>query len=456
LQEHPDASAGQAGSADGSGAPPTPPVPPALTPDVPVAETPTPTAGRDREPVLDVCRGFALLGILLINIELMRGADLLREIAGAEPQPSGADGIVGFLTGWLAAGKFLSSFAIMFGLGAAMIAGKLWAAGRSPRGLLARRYAFLLLLGLLHMFLLFPGDILFVYGVAGMLLLAFVGVRARTALRWSAGILVVLLVLGLGLAAMMGLASEPPADDPTTVAMEEFFAERADAAVTAHQEGGYGDVVVANAWEALLVQGGTLIVLPWVLALFLFGFAVGRSGLVADLAAHRQRLRTAMLVALPVGLLLNVPTGFLGPMAMGAGFQPRAEFSWVVFLSTGAQIVGAPILAVGYLSAVALLSLRLGVWQPLAAVGRMALTAYLLQSVLALAVFWGLGLYDRFGTAQSMVVVAGIWAVLLVVCPLWMRAFRFGPVEWLWRLWTYGSRPPLRAGGPQAAGERQA
>jgi uncharacterized protein len=76
----------------------------------------------------------------------------------------------------------------------------------------------------------------------------------------------------------------------------------------------------------------------------------------------------------------------------------------------------------------------------------MALTAYLLQSLLALVVFAGLGLYDRLGSAQAMGVVAGIWAVLLVVCPLWMRAFRFGPVEWLWRTWTYGRRPTLRAG----------
>ncbi len=148
------------------------------------APPPSPTAGRAREPILDVCRGFALLGILLINIELMRGPDLYAAFTTASaPETSGADRVVGFFTGWLAAGKFLSSFAIMFGLGAALIAAKQWQAGRSPRGLLARRYAFLLVLGLAHMFLLFPGDILFIYGVAGLGLLAFVRVRARTALN---------------------------------------------------------------------------------------------------------------------------------------------------------------------------------------------------------------------------------------------------------------------------------
>jgi uncharacterized protein len=432
---------GSAASTTGSAAPQASPLP-----DAPAGRAPGPTGAREREPVLDVLRGFALLGILLINVELMRGPVLLRGIAGEGVDVSPADGVVSFATGWLAAGKFLSSFAIMFGLGAALIAGKLWRAGRSPRGLLARRYAFLLVLGLAHMFLLFPGDILFAYGIAGMLLLAFVGVRAKTALWWSGGILAVLLVAGLALTAFMGLIPEPPADDPATVAMEEFFAEREAAAVAAHQEGGYGDVVVANAWEVLFVQTATLILVPWVLALFLFGFAVGRSGIIQNLAAHRARLRKALLVALPLGLVLNLPTGFLGPMALGSGFQPGAEFDWVVFLSTGAQIVGAPILAVGYLSAVALLSLRFGVLRPLAAVGRMALTAYLLQSVLALVVFAGFGLYDRLGAAQAMLVVLGVWAVLLVVCPLWLRRFRFGPVEWSWRTWTYGTRQPLGAG----------
>jgi uncharacterized protein len=440
------------------GAPQPPPASPTVPPPPPEAATgggqptgaratsPGPTSGRAREPILDVCRGFALLGILLINVELMRGPDIYAAFTGEPPEVSGADGVVGFLTGWLAAGKFLSSFAIMFGLGAAMIAGKLWADGRSPRRLLARRYVFLLGLGLAHMLLLFSGDILFLYGLAGLVLLAFVGVRIKTALRWSGGILGVLLVLGVGFTALMGALPEPPADDPAAASMEQFFGERAQNAVTAHQDGTYLDVVVTNAWEVLFIQTGQLIVLPWVVALFLFGFAVGRTGIIQDLPAHRDRLWRAVRIALPLGLLLNLPTGFLGPLAMGAGMQPDAEADPIVLLSTAGQIVGAPILAVGYLGAVALLSLRLGVFRPLAAVGRMALTAYLLQSVLALIAFAGLGLYGRLGTAQAMLVVVAVWSVLLLVCPLWLRRFDFGPVEWIWRAWTYRSPPARRTG----------
>lgn len=403
-----------------------------------------PTGGGEREPILDALRGFALLGILLINIELMRGAELGRTMSGEQTPSTGADAVVHFLTGWLAAGKFISSFAIMFGIGAALIATRSWRSGRAPRPLLARRYLLLLPLGLAHMLLLFPGDILFAYGLAGLVLLVFVGVRARTALLWAGSILAVLLILGVGLSSLAASAAELPADDPAMTAMEDFLEQRREEAVAAHQDGGYGDVIVAHAWEALVLQVVTLLLLPWILALFLMGYAVGRSGVVQDLSGHRRQLRTAMSAGLAIGLPLNIPTGMLGPLSTGAGVQPGGDDGALVILATVGQIVGAPILAVGYLSAVALLCLRIGPIGPLVSVGRMALTAYLLQSTLTLIVFAGFGLYERLTPPQGMLVVFGVWAVLLVVCPLWMSRFRFGPVEWLWRTATYGHRQPMR------------
>jgi uncharacterized protein len=93
---------------------------------------------------------------------------------------------------------------------------------------------------------------------------------------------------------------------------------------------------------------------------------------------------------------------------------------------------------------VALLVLRFGVPRRLAATGRMALTAYLTQSVAALVLFAGFGLYGTLGSATALLAVAGIWALLLIACPVWMRRFRYGPVEWLWRTATYGQRQPMR------------
>lgn len=392
-------------------------------------------------------RGFALLGILLINIELMRGPGFYEVMAGEVPPPAeGLDRAVQFLSGWLAAGKFISSFAIMFGIGAALIAGRALTAGRNPRSLLARRYAWLLPIGLAHMVLLFPGDILFVYGLAGFVLLAFIHVQQRTALIWSAvlvGVPTVFGVLFSWLGAVMQGTMGASDGDPFTTAFTGWFADRADAATQAHLDGSYLDVVWVNALESLIVQSGQVFVVPWVLGLFLLGFVVGRSGAVHDLSAFRPQLRKAAVIGLAVGLPLTLAQGAVDPVVLVAGSADGQVGPGLVVLIMLGQLIGAPVLAVGYLASLALVTLRFGVARPLAAIGQMALTAYLLQSLLTLVVFAGFDLYGQLGPAEAVVVVVGVWVTLLIVCPLWLRVARFGPVEWLWRSLTYGRRQPL-------------
>ncbi len=411
----------------------------------PTAAAVAPTAPTQREPVLDVLRGFAMLGILLINIEYMRGSDVYLAFIG-DTTPSGLiDRITQFGMGWLAAGKFVASFAILFGIGAALIAGRALRAGRSPRRLLARRYGLLIGFGLAHMVLLFPGDILFLYGLTGLVLLAFVHVRARTALWWAAGLLAVSTLFFVAATAGTAFAPEPDPDDPAVVANIELFLDQQEQAVAAYTEGSYAEVIGVQAVQAGIMQVGQLIMLPWVLALFLIGVAVVRSGVLDDLAGHRRFLRRTALIGLGVGLPTNLLLGQLGPLWGGATLQPGGESPGLLMAAAAVQLLGAPLLASGYLAAVALLALRFGASRHLVGIGRMALSAYLLQSLLALLVFAGLGWYDRLGSAQALLVVAGIWAVLLVACPAWMRHFRYGPAEWLWRSLTYGARQPLRA-----------
>ncbi len=408
----------------------------------------TPTTASQREPILDVLRGFALLGILLVNISLMRGSDLYGAFIGEFPDPTeGIDRVVDVAVSWFAAGKFVSSFSILFGVGAGLIVGRALAAGRSPRRLLARRYAWLLLFGLAHMILLFPGDILFVYGVTGMVLLGFVNVRPTVALWWSAGLLGVVTAVTAGFAALRavfeGMAGDVDPDDPFMTAFESFSVTRQEQAVTAFTEGSYLEVIVVHAWQSLFIQVGQLFVIPWILGLFLFGFAVTRVGISLDLAGHRAALRRAAIVGLGLGIPVNAVLGLVDPLTLISGGGGSLNAGLLVAM-TVAQQAGAPLLAIGYLAGLALLSLRIGTIRPLAAVGRMALSAYLTQSLLALLVFAGFRQYDQLSSATSMLVVVGIWVVLLVVCPLWLRAFRFGPAEWLWRSLTYGRRQPLR------------
>src|SRR5688572_20451788 len=123
-----------------------------------------PTGATEREPILDALRGVAILGILLVNMEIMRGSEWLALMGGAVRSPVGtAENVAQFAIGWLASGKFISSLAILFGVGAALISARSLRAGESPRPLLARRYGWLMAYGGGHM-LLYPGDILFLYG----------------------------------------------------------------------------------------------------------------------------------------------------------------------------------------------------------------------------------------------------------------------------------------------------
>lgn len=403
----------------------------------------SPTAPAGREALLDALRGFAVLGILLVNIEVMRGSEWLVLMGGGPaPPPDLSDGLVQFAVGWLATAKFISSLAILFGIGAALIASRALANGQSPRPLLARRYLTLMAFGAVHM-LIFPGDVLFLYGVAGFALLVFIPLDVRLILASSAALIAIFTALAL--AYTLVLTGGPPSE-----LAESSFESATEAlrleTVAAYTHGTFTEILSAHASQAWLLQTAQLLALPWILALFLFGYAVGRAGLVHRLAERRVLLRRGAWIGLAIGLPANIGLGFFGALA---GFGGRRDMAapLLTIASDLGQLIGAPVLAIGYLCALALRFAERGPPHALAALGRMTLTAYLLQSVLALAFFGGLRLYDRLSSTSALLVVAAIWALLLWLCPLWLRHFQSGPAEWLWRSITYGAWQPLRRPG---------
>ncbi len=400
-----------------------------------------PTPQSQRVDTLDVLRGFALMGILLVNIELFRGPVLFDLLAGRSADVSRADEIAGFLVGWLASGKFISSFSLLFGIGAWMILERARAAGRQPRRLLARRFAWLLVFGLLHMFLLFPGDILFIYGIVGLLLLLFVKRSTRTVLWWAGILLALNTVFLVASTALAGLAAATPEADAAAAEMAELFTGLSDRAAAAYGSGDVAAMASVRAWEVLVVQGGSMFVLPKVLALFLAGVAIGRSGLITDLTANRHLLRRASVVGLVGGLALNLPVGLAGTLG-GAAVGPDTDLGVGLLAAAGVgQAVGAPLLAIGYLSTLALACQNPTVLRMLGAVrdtGRMALSGYILQSVLTSTFFVWFGFYGRLSAVASLGVVVVVWIVMLTVCSQWQRRWGRGPLERLWRRLTYG------------------
>lgn len=401
-----------------------------------VADAGGPIGSADRIVALDILRGFALLGILVVNVEVFRGADLFRTLAGRDLVRTPADEVAQFVIGWLVGGKFLSSFALLFGVGATLMARRARVAGVSAHRLLARRYGWLLVFGIAHMLLLFAADILFVYGLAGLLLLPFLRLRARGAAT-AAGVIAGGYLFGVLLFAAAAL--EPPADS----GFEEFLAERTAATVTAYTIGGPGDQLAARAWEALIIQGGQLLELPWVLSLFLAGYAIGNTRLLTEPLGAAKHLRRVVAFALPAGLVLNLPIGLEGALGAVPAGTPGDHSQWSLAALSVVQVLGVPLLAAGYLAGLALVCSRPGAvrrLEPLSAVGRMALTGYVAQSVACTAFFVWLGNYDRFSTVATLPVVLVVWALLLTGCTAWLRRFHRGPLEHLWRRLTYQRR----------------
>ena len=381
-----------------------------------------PASAREREPIIDALRGFAILGILLINIEVMRGSGWLLLIGGGSAAPTALeDRLLGFAIGWLGTGKSLASLAILFGIGAALMADQ----GARRRRVSTRlaRAALCVAHGLRHRpygalsgrhpFSVWPdrsyaASVREAAGARGACLVdPSLRVHTRSIVKLFAS--------------ARGGTSAPGSTTPP--------GESADSAAAAFGSGSWSDIFAAQLTHAQLLQGGQLPIFPWVLSRSsLFGFAVARAGVVADLEAHRRLLARGAAVGLGIGLPLNFGLGFDGPLS-GWGMPPGEPGSGSPSGETSRSSFGPPLLAVGYLCALTLFFLRRGAIRPLVAVGRMALTAYVLQSALALAAFGGLGLYDRLTTTSAMSVVAAIWAFILVFCPVWLRHFRLGPVE---------------------------
>jgi uncharacterized protein len=182
---------------------------------------------------------------------------------------------------------------------------------------------------------------------------------------------------------------------------------------------------------------------PGILAMFLIGVYFGRRRLFEDVEGNLPFFRQLFWWGLAIGVPLNLIYASLMPTIS------RAELNYATMAATLTQIVGAPALALCYVAGISLL-VRKPIWQqrlrPLAAAGRMALSNYLGQSLIATFIFYGygLGLFGRAGWAAGLVLTIAIYAVLVVISTWWAQRFRFGPAEWLWRSLTYLKPQPFR------------
>jgi uncharacterized protein len=409
---------------------------------IPTDPHPRPVSGTERIELLDVLRGFALLGILLANIEVFAG--LIFQIPETRTW-TGADRMAAFVVDVLVHEKFYSIFSLLFGIGFSIIMRRTVERGAVFAPLLRRRLGILLAIGLAHAVLIWAGDILVLYAVLGFVLLLFRERSPRTILAWSAGLLaspvpIYLMFLLLGMPDPF-TSPPPPVGEGPDIAEMIFGAFRS---------GGYVDVVWANAlmYAGRWIHYFIFIRFPKVLGMFLLGVWLDRRGLLRDVAAHRGLFRRVVLIGLLVGIPANTAVAYLNVRGAYLPFSPLG------LVQTALAVVGVPALALGYAAAIALLFQRPEAGRALlvlAPAGRMALTTYLSQSVLGVVLFYGIGfgLWQRLAPMTVYGIAFAIYAAQLIVSRLWMKRFAYGPVEWLWRRLTY--RRPLALALPRAS-----
>lgn len=395
-------------------------------------ETLHPVAPRDRLLQLDVLRGLALLGVLLVNLDAFSGAMWARD--AQLPITLGWGGGLGeALVRVLLEGKAAALLALLFGAGLAIQMEGADRAGRAYLPFAFRRVGALALFGLAHSLLLWNVDILLDYALISLLVLPFLRWRASRIL-WAIPILLV----------VSGLISLPFL--PLLKSLDQDPVGFYRQGLAHYGTGTWLDALRYRTWEFVHVLGPQRLTsrLPALLPFFILGVYFWKKGFLSNPQAHRRTLGWLFVICFGLGLLANLlPKAALHAAVTGIPQPFRALTKLTAFFAR-------PALTVGYLAGVLLVLDRpwartsLGLLAPL---GRMALTQYLMQSVVCTLVFngYGLGLYGKLSVAASLAGGLVFYALQAWSSRLWLRRFASGPAEWAWRRLSYGAK----AAGPR-------
>lgn len=435
----------------------------------PRASVVAPVAEASRVKLIDALRGVALLGILLMNIPGFSMPNYFWESFSNDPSQFNF-WLNGFIT-VIFEGKMRAMFGMVFGAGVLLFVSKKELAGKPVHGLFYRRMFWLVLFGLIHAHLiLWIGDILYLYGVCGLLLYLFRKVNP------------VYLVMALPLVAVVDFtagtlhyrsdratrmayvdatkaqAKNQALTDAQTRALTEWrelekslIPNREDAKLnTAKMKSNYG--TVASYLRPLAFQFQTKFLPIWIwdsLALMLLGLALFKWGfLTGDWS--RQSYWKVVGIGYSIGLPLVIYSFYYGfknysTLEANLARMEQVPIEWIGLIYPFQRLL----LVMAHAAAIILMyksGFAQGLFRRLEAVGQMAFTNYITHSVICTLFFFGYGL-NYFGELQFYqlyYLVGAIWIVQLIISPIWLRYFYFGPLEWLWRSLTYWRAQPMQ------------
>ena len=400
-----------------------------------------PVLRQERIEAIDILRGVAILGILIVNMN-MRGFSLPEGLPAHELWPNKVDRTVEKLILFFADEQFITLFSFLFGLGLAVQMMRAETRGARFLPLYLRRLCVLWLIGVAHFLLLWAGDILHAYALDGFILLLFLRRSLKTLLVW-AGIFLCIPLLFSGLTTYYSITRQvnpqvvnwisfsDPAEDQQTI----------EEARRIYSRGTYAEMIKFRArdlpGEFLPGSDDTYILIG-----FLLGLYAGRRGIFHDVSAHLPFIRRVQGWGLVIGVAGNAA------FAAGGSFDPSPT-SVMENVGRMCLVFAAPAMSFFYASTIILLT-QDEAWRrrlaPLAAVGRMALSNYLLQSLICTMIFYsyGLALFCKVRPSLGLLLTIIIWLIQIPLSVWWLRRFQFGPIEWLWRSLTYWQRQPMR------------
>ena len=402
-----------------------------------------PTAAGERLRSLDALRGVSILGILLVNVQSFAMIEAAYLNPTAYGDLSGVNGWCWLAVHLFADRKHLPIFAALLAAGILQMERRSAAAGFAR--LHYRRMGWLAVFGLVHAALLWSGDILLALALSGALVFPLRG----GAPRWLAGGGLLVLAASSLLPLIAGLSVSYWSPEAR---LEQELEWRPDARrveqetafhLASWREQVAGRVGSVSVRSVIFLLGSAWQIAGYMLigmALFKWGFLTG------------ERLPRCYRNALAAGLGIGLPIVAVGTWL---SFRTHWQLDFAMFHGSQLNAWGSLLMALGYVAAM-LLGDRVqrlsGLYNRLAAVGRMALSNYLAQSLICSTLFYGhgLALFGRLDRGQQLLVVLAVWAVSLVVSPLWLRRFAFGPAEWLWRSLSYRKLQPQRRQRPRS------
>jgi uncharacterized protein len=427
--------------------------------------SPIPTAQRERISSIDTLRGFALLGILIMNISsfgLPDGIDSNPTALGPTSKLNLAVWVARFV---LADGKLRAIFSMLFGAGVVLLTDRLEKRGEAARAadIFTRRNMWLTLFGILHGYFLWDGDVLYFYGITALLFLyPCRKLKARTLLIAGATVFLILAVtrvvrlesrihLAERTAAAthaekqgQALSKEQKEDRKAWQEVEEngHPSRESTEKEIADMRGGY--VSVFKRYASFTVNFESIFYYRWsfcdALGMMLIGMGLLRMGFLSAQLSYKFYAWTAVL-----GYAAGLPLGVLCTWkVVRSGFDTLAILNWE-YLPYDLQRLSVALAHASIVLMVVKAGALRWLTKPLAAVGQTALSNYLGTSLICTLIFngYGLKLFGRLQFYQLFFVMGGVWVLNLIASPLWLKYFRFGPIEWAWRSLTYWKRQPI-------------